>query len=188
MSRGVINQAGALQFRRIGNYYAAIDNDVAASSGVILADHLYATVFPVLRTATFDKIGIEIDTLEAGKSAYLGIYEDDGNGYPAGLRVDAGALSLGTAGLQSLTINEQLKAGNLYYLAILGNNTATFKIYYQNMATLWTLGFATALGNQAAVHDWHIAQAYGVLPDPFPASAAGAKQAYAIGLRLASVP
>ena len=59
----------------------------------IAADTIYAVPLIVPRDTTFDRIAVEVTTAAAaGKDARLGIYTDDGAGYPGSPVLDAGTV------------------------------------------------------------------------------------------------
>jgi hypothetical protein len=172
-------------------YYSMLIPHVPSTAFAISGDGLYATPYPINRTATYDRIGIQVSTLEAGKNIRFGIYEDDGAGYPGDLVIDAGVASLGATGLISvaLTPNQQLTKGTLYWLACVTDATGVAQV-----RTLATTYIINCFGDPAALDsnlesDVSVACPYGVLPDPFPAGGTYAgNRMFSTGLRLASVP
>ena len=176
----------ALTFWRTGNYYISYGLPRLNLNRAINGNFIYATNYPVPITATFDRIAISIQQLEAGKFARLGIYEDN-NGYPGALVVDGGTVSVGATGLRTVTINQQLTRGK-YWIAVLSDATGTARMYYASVGGWLALGHLTAIGNQAQNASIAVAQAYGALPDPCTGGGAYTTEVYALGLRLASTP
>lgn len=144
---------------------------------------LIALPWPVPRPFTADRIAVHVETAGlAGAAIRLGIYEDDGNCYPGALLLDAGAVDCTTTGLKTITIDQSLKRG-LYWLAFVGND-ATIKIYKTNYYNS-IIGYINSLRYTAAA--WRKAQAYGALPNPYPAGAGGLLAGFILGLRIASM-
>jgi hypothetical protein len=80
--------------------------------------HGLALAVPIgLRSGTLDRIGCHhLSVVTANESARFGIYNDNGNGYPGSLLLDAGTIDFGTAsGGKYITISQTVTAG-LYWL------------------------------------------------------------------------
>jgi len=171
------------RFLKIGSYYRSLLMIGGATNNeALVASKLYAVLYPVVQKSTFDRIAVHVYSTTAGNKIHLGIY-NDGGGYPSSLVLDAGELTLTAgAGIKELTINQQLDAG-VYWLAILGD--ASNNIYY-GITNINMIGSLTSMAGSPVIATV-IAQTYGALPDPFPSGGVGAF-AYALGMRLASVP
>jgi hypothetical protein len=78
-----------------------------------------AQVIPILlRAGTLDRIGCNQATNPtAGEFFRLGIYSDDGNGYPGALLVDGGQVLRATSGFKTVTINQAITTG-IYWIAV----------------------------------------------------------------------
>jgi hypothetical protein len=73
---------------------------------------------PIAFTAT--KIGLNITGAgSAGSTVRLGIYNDDGAGHPGTLLLNAGTIDGTSATFQEITISQALKAGTVYWLALI---------------------------------------------------------------------
>ena len=148
-------------------------------------------VFPVYRTTTFDRIGLRVMAVgAAGAAARVGIYTDDGNGYPATLvpGTDVGPLDCTIGGWRENVINVQLAPG-LYWLAEIYNDN-TIQIRYQapaNIALGSPLGHVTSISDSLGT-GWYVAQAYGALPAAFPAGATMELVFHMTRVRVASQP
>jgi hypothetical protein len=90
-----------------------------------IADTLLYIPISLARTATFDRIGIEVTT-GAGTSARLGICRIAPDGSPGELIVDAGLVSIASAAAVSATIDVTMTPGN-YYLLLCCDNTPTLR-------------------------------------------------------------
>jgi len=125
---------------------------------------LYA--IPVFLPAmTIQSVGVYVNTIEAAKSARLGIYKGTSGSLP--LVFDAGTTSLGTGGERSLTVNQAVTAG-WYWLVVNTTATGTCQLAAATDAAGTGfpapnfLGSGTATGNPTT-HDLQ-AMAFGVLP------------------------
>lgn len=151
------------------------------------ADVLIAQYFPVYRSATFDRIGCDVQTAgAAGAKARLGIYRDaDLDGYPDVLVLDAGEVDCTTDGDKVITIDQHLKAG-LYFVAVI-HNDATTKMWYDKVPlTPNPLGIGTDIGYQAWLYR-KTGVSYGVLPATFPLGADPYNDAWALAMRVGAV-
>ncbi|MFH1662319.1 MAG: hypothetical protein ABH934_00100 [Chloroflexota bacterium] len=169
---------------RIGQY---IGFGGTTGSGVaIAADTLYAMLFPVVRTMTFDRIATYIATLADGKTIRLGIYADDGNLYPGALALDAGTASVATTDTKAITIDKQLTK-EFYWLVFISDGIPAL---YRGDAldrTMWTPTGLSATSLRYATAGWTKTQAFGALPDPFPSGGSLEIYNWAIALRPSSM-
>jgi hypothetical protein len=169
---------------RIGNYWFPLGN-TQESSAAMAANTISGSIIPVYRKMTFDRIAINVAGAVAS-SVRLGIYNVDQTLiYPTSLILDAGVVDVSGTGLKAITIAQQLDKG-LYFVAMVGDGTPTlYRASYNNI-------FSTALGSASGeirynCDGFYKSQAYGALPDPFPASAnLDINYAFFIGLRVLS--
>ena len=158
------NALDYLRYRRVGLYHAGI-NAADMSTAATSANNLDMLPFYVPDSQTFDRIAINVTTLSAG-SARLGIYADTGGVYPGELLVDAGEVDTGTAGIKWCAINVTLLPG-LYWLARIQDAAPTLRsLFHYTMIPLGNADLGVSV-----VTGYRFAQAYGVLPNPFPAGA-----------------
>jgi hypothetical protein len=152
----------------------------------VAPDTIYAQAFLVPQKATFNRIAIEVMNASwlDPDLAHLGIYNDDGNAYPATLVLDAGTVSTQSAGLKEITINQQLDPG-LYWLAFLQGGAATLYVFSSFINILGSPNGPIQLSSV-----WEVPYAYGALPATFPSAAypSTAVPSMSISLRCASVP
>jgi len=67
---------------------------------------------------TIDRIGAEVTSAgESGSVVRLGIYNDDGTGYPGALLLDAGTIDGTSATVQPITISQAVNAGLYWFVA-----------------------------------------------------------------------
>lgn len=172
-----ISQKGDFSFLRIkktGRYFGSFFTGGAITTQALTsANSLRAFPFFVPKTMKFDRIAIRVSTAATGTTprVRLGVYEDkgDGNVYPGALALDAGEVAVNTIGLKELVIDLTLKGGKLYWLALIGQDTASLVAAAipaaDSLATF--LGLDNSLSGTPYL-GYAIVQAYGVLPANFP--------------------
>lgn len=100
--------------RKSGLYYTP---NGTPSTLVVTQNRMYCQPFWVGNAITLDRIGIGFTTAASGSAVRLGIYADNGSGYPGSLVLDAGTVATATGtGEPEITINQALTPG-LYWLA-----------------------------------------------------------------------
>ncbi len=172
-----IPQQGDFSFLRIkktGRYFGPfLTGGAVVSQGIASANSLRAFPFFVPQAAKFDRIAIRVSTQATGTTPRirLGVYENktDGSVYPGALTIDAGEVDVSTLGLKELTINLTLKGGKLYWLALVGQDTASLAVAAIPIgdAVGTFLGFDNGLTG-APYLGYAIAQTYGALPAVYP--------------------
>jgi hypothetical protein len=83
----------------------------------IQADRLYAFPFWCPRSQAWDRIGVNVFTLEAGKKAKLGIFSMGTDGYPATRLFGGTEFDLGSTGSKEEALSLTTDAG-MFYLAL----------------------------------------------------------------------
>lgn len=130
------------------------------------ADNLRAWPFMVGEDTSFDSIAIEITTGVAG-NARIGIYEDNGLGYPGVLLVDSGNLDTSSAALKNAAITQTLKKHVLYWLVLVTSAAPTLRT---QLGTINILGLPSTIGG-TVTSIWAVSFTFAALPNPFSASA-----------------
>lgn len=159
-------QAEISSYRHTGRLYSSFLLAQPYTTATTTLDTLYA--FPILipekRTAISLNIDIVVESL--GASARLGIYGNSStsNVKPSSLILDAGVVSIGSTGIKSIVISQQL-SGGLYWLSFLPQATVTVlaAYAYETYAILGVDSTFTYGGT-----GWSAALAYGALPVSFP--------------------
>lgn len=172
-----IRQRGDLSFLRIkktGRYFGPfLTGGTVTTQGAASANSLRAFPFYIPKTAAFDRIAIRITTAGTGATprVRIGVYEDKGDGsvYPGALVLDAGEVDVSSTGLKEITITLTLKGGKLYWLAFVGQDTASMAMAAipaaDSLATF--LGLDNGLTGTPYLGYAHT-QAYGALPATYP--------------------
>lgn len=163
-----------LRFKKSGRYFGPfLTGGAVTTQSVASANSLRAFPFFVPKTTLFDRIAIRVTTAGTGTTprARIGVYKDNGNIYPGQLVLDAGEVDVSSTGLKELTINLKLKGGKLYWLAFVGQDTASLVFAATPAADSFAtfLGFDNALSGSAFSGFAHV-QTYGPLPVTFPFS------------------
>jgi len=172
-----IPQKGDFSFLRIkktGRYFGSfLTGGAITTQSLASANSLRVFPFFVPKTMRFDRIAIRVSTAATGAvpRIRLGVYEDKGDGsvYPGALVLDAGEVAVNTIGLKELAIDLTLKGGKLYWLALLGQDTASLVAAATPAADVSAtfLGIDNSLSGTPYL-GYAIAQAYGALPANFP--------------------
>lgn len=164
-----------LRIRKTGRYFGPfLTGGTIATQALSSANSLRAFPFFVPKTMKFDRIAIRVITAATGATPRirLGVYKDkeDGSVYPGVLALDAGETPVNTTGLKELAIDLTLQGGKLYWLALLGQDTASLVAAAIPAAD----ALATFLGLDNTLSGtpylgYAAVQTYGPLPVNFPA-------------------
>lgn len=164
-----------------GRYYLSQYFTVPDFQGLQLtADTVFLMPFLVSEETTFDRIGLNVTTLDAAATIHLGIY----SGNTPGTRVlNAGTVSGATTGAKEAVINQTLTPG-IYWLAALSVGGApSISAITSGDFNASFLGESAISGSQNA----RITRAAvgGALPSPFGAITYGTSHAPMLFLRAA---
>ena len=102
--------------RRSGAYYATTPHSALSTTSTLGNGTGRFSPWFVPRTTAFATIGAEITSAgDAGSVLRLGIYADDGTGYPGALALDAGTIAGDSVAVQEVTVAFTLTPG-LYWV------------------------------------------------------------------------
>ncbi len=151
-------------------------------AGAIAANQLLVQPFLAARNITVDRIAVQITIAGgAGTLVRLGIYRDNGAGYPGVLLLDAGSVPAdGATGNKTITISQALTKG-LYWTALISDGTPTIRL---GLFSAGQLADDNASNPTSGL--WK-SQAYGALSDPAPSGLGTAANFWLIPLRIASL-
>jgi len=153
---------------RTGEYYTGGVSFQATKALTI--DRLYGVPLILARAMTFDRLVIEVTVGGAGGTrARLGIYNNGPNLYPGSLLLDAGLVAVDAIAVVSLNIAQSLTKG-IYWLAIISDGTPTVRAVNYVHNPIPVLGIYAASLDRTQT-GWWKPDAFGALPDPFPAAA-----------------
>lgn len=124
---------------RTGLYFFPQSPQNSATSNTLGNGTLRLAPWLVERAITIDRLGAEITTIgEAGSKLRLGIYADDGSGYPGALLLDAGQIAADSSTVpQELTCSLTLQPG-LYWLGAAVQSAAATQPTVRTVANGWT--------------------------------------------------
>jgi len=174
-----IPQKGDFSFLRIkktGRYFGPfLTGGAITTQALTSANSLRAFPFFVPKTMKFDRIAIRVSTAATGTTprARLGVYEDKGDEsvYPGALVLDAGEVAVNTTGLKEFVIDITLKGGKLYWLAFLGQDTASLAVAAIPAADSLAIFLGLDNGLTGTPYlGYAVTQNYGALPANFPTS------------------
>lgn len=152
-------------------YYGSAIIYGTPSTLAVTVGSLRASPFFVGVNKAFDRIQCEVTTFGASSKVRLGVYSDNGSGYPGALVVDSGELDAGSNGVKPATISVSLTPG-VYWLAILGGTaTCTYRTFGGASLLSTIFGWDSAMGATTRDPHFSVAKTYGALPDPFTAGA-----------------
>lgn len=168
---------------KTGEYYTGCPVEVWVTSQ-FAANRLYGLPFHVARDATYDRITINVTTVNSGQNIRLGIYELGTDLYPGALVLDAGTVDVSGTGVEAITISQALTKGLYFVAAVADAGTPVIKGYYPGKSPMGDCRSALDAVPNAC---WDVAFSYAALPDPFTTGGATSTLAFAIFLRLASL-
>lgn len=161
---GELNDGCLFGHRLSGQYYTSQITCLSGSPRAAQTkDNMRACPFLVSKSQAFDRIGTNVTGVVDAKLR-LGIYDSTVAGYPDNLILDSGELDSSVTGDVEAIINETLPVG-LYWLVHLGSKDQSIRSLINDMV-IAVMGFDD-MGNTQPSLSWHVAQAYGALPDPF---------------------
>ncbi len=125
---------------------AGLANATALTAAAVSANTLYAVPFIApAQGGAIDQLALNVTTLSAG-NVRLGIYDNvsPANLCPGALIVDGGAVSTGTTGVKTFSVDVNLTAGKLYWLACVFSATPSVRVIA--VGGLWPVLGVTSLG------------------------------------------
>jgi len=164
-----------------GRFYFGNPGDTALAV-LTVASTLYAVPFQVPNNISLASLGISTTTGQTGGACHLGVYEDNGSGYPGALIVDSGAITGMTAtaiNSASLSPKPSLIPSTVWLASIFTASGTLPSV--AGIDPLYTGATNAYLGADTAAHaaatsataftGISIAGTYGALPAIFPSGA-----------------
>lgn len=158
---------------------AATNSTPLGGGGSAAADLLRAFPAPVLSSVgcgrVIDEVGVMVQTAALNEEVRIGLYLDDGNGYPGDLLVDFGAMSVSSVGKKTLAASEGIDCGAGPLWAAIWQSSGS------KLVGMPPSSFGPALGTLSTfttelVVGWESSQGYtpgtSVLPATYPTGAA----------------
>jgi hypothetical protein len=161
-----------------GKYYSVPCPVSSVAADFTAAGKMQTMQFLVVSRNIFDRIAVYF-TVGAVSTWRLGVYADDGHGYPGALVLDAGTLSTNATGEVDVTISQELSPG-LYHLAVLCDAYTAAPSYCalrdnDSHTSIWGIPSpSVGTGNNGASGgSWRINSGVttGAMPNPFTAGA-----------------
>lgn len=143
---------------------------------------LYAYPISIPNAVTVASLNLSVGTGQTGGAAHLGIYADNGAGYPGALVYDATVTGLTTTAVATNTpaANSVVLNPGVYWLASIFTATSTFPSVIGATA-VYTGELSNSIGYDTAAHALatsgqaatgiQVAATYGALPATFPTGA-----------------
>lgn len=161
-----------------GNYYFTASPSAVSTSATLGNGSLRLAPWVVPNAVTVVRVGTDIATAgEAGSKFRIGIYADNGGGYPGALVVDAGQINGDSNTAQELTVSTALTAG-LYWIGGAVQSAPTtqpaVRIASSNVALIAVTTGTSMPAAAAATSGFLQTSVSGALPDPFTATPAAA--------------
>lgn len=138
---------------------------VAAAAMAITANFLYAVPIAIPNSGTYSAIQCNCGSGATG-NVRMGIFADNA-GVPGVLTSDAGAMAVVSNANRITGLSISLTGPGKYWLACLFSGAPTMEVLDRNDVLMPAGANGVWVTNQSGVS---AAQAYGALPDPFPAS------------------
>ncbi len=157
-----------------GTYFNFADYNIAPTTQAQSLNNLKAVPGYIRKAVTISKVLQEVTTAGSGANIRLGIYADNGAGYPGDLIVnsDVGDISSATIGVKtnSFTFNITLQPG-LYWLAFNAGGAASTLRAIPPAGLVNILGANPAGGTNSQYTNYTISQTFGAMPPTFPTAA-----------------
>lgn len=158
-----------------GRYYFAPNSSGSSTSAVLGVGTLRMTPFWVPNQVTLARIGIAVTLIgDVGSLFRLGIYNDDGNGRPGTLVLDAGTILGDSATAQEITISQALAAGQYHIggaVQVVTITQPTMQIHLATSMGLVPVDVQTVIPNANLTNlGFSQAAVTGALPATFTAS------------------
>lgn len=166
-----------------GNWYSTMASATTAMSAALVENTLYAMPFYCGKSHTFQALSMDVTGLGgAGSVLRMGIYQDNGSGYPGALIIDGSTVAATTpTGGKSVSISQALSAGVWYWLAAAAQGSVTTPTveagaFGGSSGYILASGLSPLGGNgPGSSIDWGgyaaVSGASGALPGTYPASA-----------------
>lgn len=169
-------------------YYPTLPTNSTTTNNNFGFGSLRATVFPVPRQITVTELHCEVTVAgDAGSVVRMGIYADDGFGYPGALLVDGGTDIATTTGMKVVAFSAvTLLAGNYWVAAVYQGGTVTQPTVRVISTAAVAIGTSSAPTTAAAAVCYLQTGVTGALPSTFTTSVAAGGQAFRTFAKIAS--
>lgn len=177
---GCIPQGASAALPWVSGRSYSIPRGVQPAIFLTVISTLYAYPFHVPNQVTIGNIGLSVITGQSGGAARVGIYADNGSGYPGTLVLDSGALVATATAVVTAGAQATILYPGRYWFASIFTATSTFPSvagdgtsYSNELGAV--IGFDTMASslatNLTAVSGISVAGSYGALPSTFTSGA-----------------
>lgn len=153
-----------------GSYYFTQHHQSGVTSSTLGNSTLRLASWIVPNAISISKIGAEVTTIgEAGSKFRIGIYKDNGKGYPGDLLLDAGQIAGDSATVQELTVDQAIPAG-LYWVGGAVQSAPSTQPTMRVASSWWqpaAIGKTTVFSAGETVQGYSQASVSGALPSTF---------------------
>lgn len=170
---------------RTGLWYPALPC-TGISTNQLPNQALRLTPMDVPRALTLTGLAVEVTTAgETGCTFRLGIYGDDGTGYPGALILDAGTVAADTTGVKTVTISQALLPGRCWVGGATQGAATTAPTIRTPANAMVSIGQTATPGTSSSNIAYSQTGVSGALPSTFTASVAAGGQAPRIYVQVA---
>lgn len=156
--------------RIAGRWYSGIPYHTLGTTTGFTINSLRAIPYAISFDHTLTGIRVEVTTATAGGKARIGIYSDNGSGYPGSLLLDAGEVDCSTTGMKEVTISQALtKSMKKVWLSVNVNSASNGFRWIGGAAQTYSFLGRDSSGVHGNVY--RVTSAYGALPANYPGSA-----------------
>ncbi len=153
----------------------AANVNATGAAALMVVGRLYFARLVLSAPMMLSELGLRVSTAgAAGTKARLGIYHAQADGLPGALLVDAGEVPTDSIAYVSVTINETLAAGTVYWLVAIFDGTPTVAGFNNHASQGPFLGFDAASTSNIGRVGFYRVRTYGALD----ASEAGNSASY----------
>lgn len=169
-----------------GYYFPTVQTNATSTNASLGNGTLRAMPCLVSKTITITRIGAEVTVIgDAASVVRLGIYNDNGSGFPGTLLLDAGTISGNSATYQEIAINQSLSAGTYWFCAVIQGVTSTQPTLRTNTTSPYSLGRSAAPdASHVTFLSYTMSSITGALTSPFSTSPASDTNAVRIYVKV----
>lgn len=173
--------AALLTGGKSGVYYGPTATAVTSANALPL-NRLYCMPLHLAQDTTLDRIGVEVDVAAGSSTIRLGVYDDDGNGYPGARLLDAGTVDSTSTGLKQITISLAVPAGLVWVGAVAQGGTPSI---HRLSGRALPVGLHSFVGGATVYNAWLQDSVSGALPASFTTTKEGSSDGRNVLVRVA---
>lgn len=168
-----------------GRYYASGNFGSTGTSAALTEATLRVSPFYTRQRITIDRIAAEVTSAGGAGSVFrLGIYKDNGSGYPGVKVIDAGTINSTSATAQEITISQVLEPGLYWFGGVIQGAAGSLPTIRTTISSIQTVGASSITTAVQSTVGYGLTSVTGALPDPFTAGATVVATAPKIAVRI----